>query len=230
MDLICFGDSLTFGSIGHSYIKYLKKETNYNIINKGVNGDTTSHMYSRLKKYIEKNTTNDNTYIICIGTNDLLLPYLSSISPFWEMQMKPRIKAMDCIKDDNSFEEIYKKIINIVLSNNQNLIVLGLPYLELENYPNKRIDERNKIIKNVCDEFNIAFVDISKIQKEISSYSWKTNSYLRLFEGAFLPLFPKLRDHLSKKRNLNFTVDGIHWNSAFAKEITKTMCNIKEIK
>lgn len=34
--IICFGDSLTFGSVGHSYIKYLCMPSGIQIKNKGI--------------------------------------------------------------------------------------------------------------------------------------------------------------------------------------------------
>jgi len=80
MKIICIGDSLTFGSVGYSYIKYLKPKIK--AINAGVNGDTTLGAYKRLKKYLGNSRYADvRTYIVSIGTNDIFLPYLSTLSP-----------------------------------------------------------------------------------------------------------------------------------------------------
>ena len=92
MKIVCFGDSLTFGSVGHSYIKYL--DTDNKVINRGINGDTTACMHGRLKRYISKaSNTDTNIYVVAIGTNDLLLPYLTKVSPLWKIQITPRVKC-----------------------------------------------------------------------------------------------------------------------------------------
>lgn len=226
MKLICFGDSLTFGSVGHSYIKYLKKGTNYKVKNKGINGDTTMHMLSRLKPFLNKsNPKFSDTYIVCIGANDLFLPYLASVSFLWKIQMTPRIAMMQCLENDDLFEKKYREIIQNILSKKQNLIVLGLPYLELKDFPNSKIDKRNMIIKNLADEFKITYIDTSNIQKGICNtvikkYSWKHKNFLRFIEGIIFPVMPFLKDFSSDRRHLNFTDDGVHWNSVLAKAVS----------
>jgi len=224
--LICFGDSLTFGSIGYSYIKFLKATTSYTIKNKGINGDTTSMMYGRLKRYVEhSNSEKKDIYIICIGTNDLLLPYLTSISPLWRIQMTPRVKAMKCLTDDSAFEKQYRKIFETILLHNQNMIVLGLSHLELLGFPNDKLDKRNGIIKKLAEEYHVSYIDVVAIQSELningnSVYSWKNKNLLRLFEGIVFAFIPGIKDYLSKTRHLRFTIDGAHWNSKLAKAIS----------
>lgn len=122
MKLICFGDSLTFGSIGYSYIRYLRSTTNLTLKNKGVNGDTTFRMFSRLKHFTKHlDYQNPDTYIICIGCNDLLLPYLTSVSISWRTQMKPRVAVMHCLTDIQSFEYQYRQMIDHIHSLHQNI-------------------------------------------------------------------------------------------------------------
>lgn len=225
MNIACFGDSLTFGSIGHSYIKFLRRNRIGIINNKGINGDTTVCMLKRLKRYIDKPSAESiDLYIICIGTNDLLLPYLATVSTLWKMLMIPRAAMMQCIEDDNLFQSRYGEIINDILAQHKEIIALGLPYTELCDYPNERVDKRNKLIRRLAQANNICFIDVAEIQREIDSNgsktcSWKNSGLLRLLEGIALPVFPGMKDRLSEMRMLKLTVDGVHWNSQVAKAV-----------
>lgn len=73
MKIICFGDSLTYGygvDISKSWVEILKKNSNMQIINKGVNGDTAVGLLSRsYGDVIEEKPSN---VIMMIGTNDFL--------------------------------------------------------------------------------------------------------------------------------------------------------------
>lgn len=71
--LVLIGDSLTFGygvPKKHSWVYNLSTELSINIINKGINGDTTPSMLSRFYSHV---TTNNPDFIFIMGgTNDLL--------------------------------------------------------------------------------------------------------------------------------------------------------------
>lgn len=224
--ILCFGDSLTFGSIGHSYIKYLKKNDDVITINKGFNGDTTEFMYRRLKYYLSKdNHKGIDKCIVCIGTNDLLLPFLKTVSKSWYFLMNERIKLMNCLINDEIFKKRYEDIIKLLKHYNIETIILGLPHLELLDFPNNLIDNRNKIIKSIGKKYSINYVDVVAIQNKISkeiknTYSWEHKNLLIFLEGLYLPVFPSLKDYISNKRNLIFTVDGAHWNSVMASRVS----------
>ncbi len=223
MKIACFGDSLTYGSVGYSYIRYISSK--YKTINKGVNGDTTICVSKRLKSYIE-NPANDNvdTYVIAIGTNDLLLPYLTSVSMLWSIQMAPRVKMKKCISDDMLFETEYKKIIELILENNKTAIAIGLPLLQLKGYPNESVQKRNLVIKKLAADYGISFIETAYLQQKVVSkislsYSWKHKNVIRIIDGMAMLLFPFSKDWFSRLRHLELTVDGVHFNSLSAKLI-----------
>ncbi len=72
MRLLCIGDSLTFGyetDASKKWTSLLEKELNLEVINFGVNGDTTTGMLSRLTNAIKEFKP---TYCLIFGgTNDL---------------------------------------------------------------------------------------------------------------------------------------------------------------
>lgn len=73
MKIVCIGDSLTFGygvSKKDSWVEILKSELNLDIINKGVNGDTTAGMLARSYNDVIENTPD---YVIIMGgLNDFM--------------------------------------------------------------------------------------------------------------------------------------------------------------
>lgn len=72
MKLLCIGDSLTFGyetDLSKKWTHLLEKELNLEVINFGINGDTTSGMLSRLLSAIQQ--FKPTHCLIFGGTNDL---------------------------------------------------------------------------------------------------------------------------------------------------------------
>jgi acyl-CoA thioesterase I len=70
--IVCLGDSITFGyeiDNAQKWTTLLSKELNTEVINCGVNGDTTAGMLSRFNHVIE--TYNPTHVVITGGTNDL---------------------------------------------------------------------------------------------------------------------------------------------------------------
>lgn len=73
MKIVCIGDSLTYGYgvfRAQCWVELIKNKLNIPIINKGVNGDTTTGMLSR--SYIDV-IKNDPTHVIIMGgSNDFI--------------------------------------------------------------------------------------------------------------------------------------------------------------
>lgn len=71
--ILAFGDSLTYGygaNPKQSYPSTLSSLTGLNVINAGVNGDTSAEGVSRLDKYLEDK--NIQLMLLCFGGNDII--------------------------------------------------------------------------------------------------------------------------------------------------------------
>lgn len=112
MKIVCLGDSHTYGlgiSRSDIWTRLAAMELNADIINKGVSGDTTGGMLSRLEKdvFLEK----PDAVFIMGGTNDLIagadlgmvqanimsivhLVYYNNILPVIGIPVKPDVKNM----------------------------------------------------------------------------------------------------------------------------------------
>lgn len=227
MKIFCLGDSLTYGKIGYSYIKFLPAEIK--AVNKGKNGDTTHGAYKRLIKYLKNPKYADiDTYIVCIGANDIMLPYFATISPFWRLRAMIKAVYKKCITDDIKFEEEYEKYIKLLKSENKNIVLAGLPITELKNFPLKKVQKRNAIIKSIAERYNIPFVDTYAILKslvnaELKAFQWGYTNIRRILDDFVMLVFPFTKDWLSKIRKLDISVDGAHLNSRSAKKLAQAV-------
>lgn len=222
MKIICIGDSLTFGNVGYSYIHFLNKRTCHQYINKGKYGDTTKGLYIRLKKLIDKPKYDAELYILGIGTNDILLPYLRSVSMFWFLEMNLRCKLMRCIEDDEVFYQEYSRILNLLHKNNKHAVIFGMPFINLKGFPYECLIKRNNLIEELAKQYHYPFVDTYRLQKKkISSdrriYSWKYGFLIRIVDATIMTLFPFSKDCFAKVRSLTTSVDGVHFNSESAR-------------
>lgn len=223
MSILCLGDSLTYGSYGYSYIPFLGG--NINVYNRGVNGDTIAGAFKRAKRYVaDKRYQDADTYIVSIGTNDCLLPFLSGLSPLWATQMKLRFIWQKCCLSQAQFAQAYEALIDLLIQNGKRVIVIGLPYMQIKGFPTSELILRNQLIEKLAKRKSLNYVDARQIQCGIAGscqnvHSWGCCGLARVFDGALMHLLPGTKDWLSQKRNLSLTVDGCHYNSASAKAI-----------
>jgi len=146
--LILLGDSIT------EAFPTEKLSDEYNIINKGVYGDNTSGVLSRLNKDVISHYP-DVIYIL-IGTNDLAR----------ERTDEEIIKTLHLIIDKLTSSLILAEI----------YLTSILPTLDIANRPNARIDELNQKIKLLSDRFGIQYFNLAddfkddqgKMKKELT--------------------------------------------------------------
>ena len=81
--VLCVGDSLTFGSVGYSYVRFLG---GVEAVNRGLNGDCLLGMERRLRQILSSRLYKDIELIVFWGgTNDVFLPALKEVSCFWRI-------------------------------------------------------------------------------------------------------------------------------------------------
>ncbi|NLW42714.1 MAG: SGNH/GDSL hydrolase family protein [Tissierellia bacterium] len=220
MKINCIGDSLTYGNVGYSYLNFLDKRIC--TVNYGKNGDTLRGVYKRVKKVMRNPKKDSQLYILGIGTNDLFLPYLKSVSIYWNVQMSIRCKIKRCIEEDKVFYKEYEELLSLLYKRNKNVIIFGIPFINLKNFPHQRLIERNANMQDLANKYGYAFIDIynlqkDKIRKDSKEYSWKYRFIVRVVDAIIMSLFPYSKDWFAKFRGLTTSVDGVHLNSVSAK-------------
>ncbi len=228
--VLCFGDSLTQGKPGITYVKYMDRS--YNCKNYGLGGDTLLGMTRRLEKVSRRRDFKDVTDIVVgIGANDIIQSFLNDYSWLWKIRVKTLImRGSICSSNGSEFKENYEKLIFLLKKTNKNVIIFSIPYIETnESIINEQVIIYNKIIKELCELNNIPFVDY---------WSWQIENKVNSKTGAFMSKNPLLvgldtllttylpfNDYISKKRGLVLTVDGCHTNKFAAKGLANLIDN-----
>lgn len=220
-----YGDSITAGSPGASYCDYFPTDLPYKKY--GVGGDTVSGLLNRLKKV---EIVRDDLYLIEIGTNDLLLPHLSTLSPSWKTTVL-RIEESGRVatRTPEQFQQKYEEVA-IRLGGTQTLMIT-IPCIgeEVTSEVNARVEHYNAIIKAVCLKHGHKLIDFHAQQKSVISQKTmgRINNYfigrhaVAMIWDVVLTNSFGLTDFLSRRRGLLTTMDGVHLNSAGAMLLAK---------
>lgn len=164
MKIVALGDSLTFGygvSPYKSWVELLKSEYKLNIINKGINGDTSVGLINRF--YEDVICEKPDKLIITIGCNDLLMG-----------------KDVETVVDNIKF------LVNDGINNNIS-VVLGITppivtHMAASYWEDgcdydaveKNLNVLVKILKDFCKTSKIEYVDFFNcIKKAFTNYSEK---------------------------------------------------------
>lgn len=168
-----------------------------------------------------KSKDHSEMYIIGIGTNDVLLPYLRSASLFWFLRMSLRCRLMRCVEDDEIFCREYRKILALLYKKNKQVVLFGMPFINLKNFPHARLIKRNKCMEALAEKYHCSLVDVygpqkEKIRAERRRYTWKYRFLMRVADAAIMTLLPFTKDYFVKIRGLATSVDGVHFNAESA--------------
>ena len=146
---IFIGDSLTFGYGVHKnegWVYKISKNTSLNVINKGINGDTTPSMLNRFfNDVISKNP--DNIFIMG-GTNDLLCGRsISSIIDNIDEMIKDSITIAS---------NVYIGIPPCIISEMANRLFMPS---NLYDYCEKNLPILRSKLITLCDSYYIKYID-----------------------------------------------------------------------
>ncbi len=227
--LLCLGDSLTYGSAGYSYISFLRSDIE--AVNKGVNGDTVYGAHKRLKRCVESPKYREaDIYILFIGVNDILKPFLSTLSPIWRLVMRPQVALKKCRTDVRQFSAEYEEMLELLENRGKKAVLVGLPMLQIKGAEAGPYMKYSEAIKALAEKYGLPYIDLFSLQMEaagppesLNRHSWGRTGLLRVLDAFLMLLFPASKDWLSKKRGLELTVDGCHFNSLSARLLAEAV-------
>lgn len=160
MNMICIGDSLTFGygvRKDKCWVNLLDSNTSFKILNKGVNGDTSIGILSRFFKDVVNYSPSICT-IMC-GSNDLLMG-----------------KSVDDIVDNMSLminDCKLNGIVPIIISPPKTLSNLAsLLWSNDINYDivNSKLEYLDSTLLEYCNKNNLNFISLYKLLPYDKSY------------------------------------------------------------
>lgn len=244
MRILFIGDSLVKGSVGVNWVKiFASKHKNWIVENAGTNGETLTLIHRRLMKMLDQEKY--DVIFFEAGVNDVLTPGLLQ-KGYWFKKAAGYLlkKGGDPGHDVLDFEKQYRQCISDIQRKTKAAIIvstMGCINEDLDAEHNKKRCAYNKIIREIAREKELGLVDAGAL---FDGYlrRYKTHNYLleNFFNTAwFDKIWCRLgcSDHLSRKRGLYLTVDGLHLNKEGAKifyietkkqlEAFSSGCNIK---
>lgn len=213
--ILYLGDSLTRGIVGWSYIKFMPPGPHKN---GGMDGDTAHGALRRLKIYRKTPWYPQiDVCVVGIGTNDLLQPYLMGRGLVWRLVYRWR-RAWKEWADAEEYERVIREILDLLIADGKKPVLMGLPLMQLKDYPLDRLSERNAILQSLAREYGVPFADVmaaelKAVPEPRTDYDWGRVGAARLLDILTMGLFPRTKDRFSKKRGLELTVDGVHFNA-----------------
>lgn len=216
--ILYLGDSLTRGIVGYSFIKFMP-EGEYK--NKGVDGDTVAGALRRLLSYRRRKWYGQTDIcVVEIGTNDILQPFLMGKSLFWKVIFS--INLGKSWADTGTFEGRMRDILGTLRGDSVGIVVMGLPIMQMKGYPYEELERRNGILKNLAEEYGAAFADVAGAEMRECpeagrGYDWGRNGARRGMDILTMGLLPFTKNWFSKRRGLELTVDGVHFNERSAR-------------
>lgn len=221
MKIIFFGDSLTEGIPGISYIDILKEKLpKHNLVNAGKGGDTVISLYRRIRKMKLKETY--DIAFLWIGTNDILVHVSKKYPIIKACCMQPWAKSI------NHFSNRYQKLLELVSKYAKKTFVVSPAIIgeDINNKWNKKLGNLSLEIKKISSKFkNVEYIDM---HKEFTSFLSAKKPSKFILNGIFRDVFaawlfniPRIVDEKSKRRGLHLTVDGAHLNTTGARMVAK---------
>jgi lysophospholipase L1-like esterase len=219
MKIAFFGDSLTEGNFGVSYLDILKtKLPSHQLLNYGEGGDTVISLYHRIA--VMENLEVADLTVLWIGVNDIF-GRMNLIYRFINWMRKKQSAS-----NPDEFMFYYRLIIELLLQRSNGTISIPPLFLgeDLSNKWNQRLKILGDEIRAFSDEIeNVEFVNLREAFGNdlinIRSRSYLPGSILQFARDKSKCTTDEAVDLRSFERGLKFTLDGIHLNSKGAERV-----------
>jgi len=225
--ILFFGDSLTHGVFGESYIKLLDRmiqaqfpDLSYRLINKGRSGDTVYSLLRRVERDVI--ALSPNIVFILIGANDIILRHADNLKI---LQEHSGIVDQIPSRDIAEFKTNYRKLVNNIKQYIRTRLVLcstGIIGEDLKNRYNRELVHYNIAIRKIALDYQVDFVDINAaFYRDLRGFKPEVDYVPKLpdiYEDLEL-LKSSNADDISRQRGLKLTYDGGHLNGRGAQLI-----------
>jgi len=216
MKIAFFGDSITEGFPGASYVSILEKKlSGHSLINYGKGGDTVISLYRKLQ-----NTSLESPFdisILWVGVNDVFVKTSRTFPILKTLRKQPWVKS------HNEFEKYYKKLVEFISGKSSHVLTISPLFIgeDLNNIWNRKLNDIGRIIEEITSDYkNTTFIDLQAVfspllkNKLVSPYLPKSVS--KLFLSIFFRKSDREIEEQAIKRKLHYTIDGVHLNAAGA--------------
>jgi lysophospholipase L1-like esterase len=216
MRIAFYGDSLTEGNFGVSFIDFLKRKLpSYELLNYGEGGDTVISLYHRIAQMLP--VEQSDLAVLWIGVNDIFGRMT------WLYRIINKIRKKPYASNRSEWLSFYRATLDLLSECSKRIITIP-PLLigeDLESKWNRKLEEMSVDIRALSNEYeNVTFANLREMfilkmgEKQGSSYL--PTSIIQFFKDKSTCSKNEEVDRRSSDRGLTFTLDGVHLNSAGA--------------
>ncbi|MFC1976385.1 SGNH/GDSL hydrolase family protein [Chloroflexota bacterium] len=220
MKIALYGDSLTEGMAGVSYLNYLQELLpGHELLNYGKGGDTVISLYQRIVR--QQLVHPVDVIFLFVGVNDIFVHVSRHFHWLKTLARQPWVKDVD------EFARYYQKTLDLLTPGAARVFTVS-PLLIGENVANVWNKELAALCETICrvsvDYGNVDYLDLradftaALDPDSISPYVIKSATRVVL-DTLFLN--DKKIDRESAARGLQLTLDGVHLNSQGARLVAE---------
>lgn len=225
MKIAFYGDSLTEGIAGASYLAYLQElGSEHELINYGRGGDTVISLYQRIVR--QKLDQRVDLSFLFVGVNDIFV-HLS-----WNYPLLKAIFKQPWVKGVAEFTAYYQKTLDLLTAKASHVFTTSPLIIgeDVSNEWNKRLETLCEAIRETSADYeNVDYIDlradfISALNGHQNGYQispYLPKSATRIGLDTLLLRRNEQIDHKAATRGLHVTLDGVHLNSKGAKLVAE---------
>lgn len=222
MIIAFFGDSLTEGTPGVSYLDILKEKfPHHTLLNCGKRGDTVISLCRRIQKI--PIILHLDLAFLWVGVNDVLH------RTTWRRRLIKRLRNQPLARSCQEFRSFYRSLLDFLGRKADRIVTVPPLFIgeDIDNVWNRELEDLGKIIEDLSAEashvcyLNIRNALLPVLRPGFALESVRVSSLLRII-GL-------------KSRRLNkkpastggiFTIDGIHLNQTGAKRVAEFFSDV----
>jgi lysophospholipase L1-like esterase len=210
-----YGDSLTAGIPGVSYVKLIQQVLpQHKILNFGKINDTPLSLYRRIEN--QRLDQPVDVAFVFVGVNDLL------VSRSWLFSRIRRQWA----RDDAEFRHHYTLLLKKIAGFAGQAICISPVFIgeNFESEPQHQLGRRCAIIQSIAsDQPRTEYLDIrtvfSELLRDKTTFPTLRQNLVQSVWDSLMNRNPEAITRVSAARGLHYTIDGVHLNSAGARII-----------
>jgi lysophospholipase L1-like esterase len=224
--LICFGDSLTEGVIGASYVDILREHlpAAIRVINAGINGDTTLNLLRRFKRDVVP--YRPDLVVLHVGLNDLSTVYgWPSSRAYYRLIKRVPIGITPVL-----FARAYQRLIaELRRHTSAQLMLCTLTTVgEQPNDPFQAyVDAYSTIVRALAEREQLTLIDLRRAFEAALLQDPRDGPAYRIWtpilDRAAIELRGRTYAELAERRGYRLLCDGAHLAEAGAALVAETM-------
>lgn len=219
MKIVFFGDSLTQGTFGVSYVDRVAAGLRgHRFINEGVNGDTSFNLLKRLSEDVL--ALQPDVVFLMVGVNDAITHAQPQHRTYYRLAKGVPRGHISPIAFRENMRVLIGKL-NVAGIK----VLVALPPIEVNAETMRVMREMNKSLIEVCRELNAPYLDLfARIAPTDVPARPNPNTITTMQNNLYRMLFARGDwDRFAEGSGFTYTFDGVHLTTSGAKRIADTV-------